>query len=111
MGNAAATFDLRQRADIRSVAAERVASIPWYVWCLAAATAADLFGGYWDISWHISIGRDTFWTPAHMMIYLAGVLAGVASGYAILSPTFGSSRAGKDSRIAGSGFRGPLRCL
>ena len=91
MGNAAATFDLRERANVRSVAAERTASIPWYVWCLAAATAADWFGGYWDISWHISIGRDTFWTPAHMMIYLAGVLAGVASGYAILSTTFGSS--------------------
>ncbi len=64
MGNAAATFDLRPRADARSVVAERTASIPWYVWCLAAATAAEMFGGYWDISWHISIGRDSFWTPA-----------------------------------------------
>src|SRR5271155_4893732 len=72
MGNAAATFDLRPRADARSVVAERTASIPWYVWCLAAATAADLFGGYWDISWHISIGRDTLRTTAHMMIYLSG---------------------------------------
>ena len=44
MGNAAATFDLRQRADLRTVAAERTASIPWYVWCLLVAnTAADLF--------------------------------------------------------------------
>ena len=111
MGNAAATFDLRERADVRSVAAERTASIPWYVWCLAAATAADLFGGYWDISWHISIGRDTFWTPAHMMIYLAGVLAGVASGYAILSTTFGSSQEAKDSGISVWGFRGPLGCF
>jgi hypothetical protein len=111
MGNAAATFDLRPRADARSVVAERTASIPWYVWCLAAATAADLFGGYWDISWHISIGRDTFWTPAHMMIYLAGVLAGVASGYAILSTTFGESQEAKDAGISVWGFRGPLGCF
>ncbi|MFZ0679283.1 hypothetical protein [Candidatus Binatus sp.] len=111
MGNAAATFDLRPRADVRTVAAERTAAIPWYVWCLAAATAADLFGGYWDISWHISIGRDTFWTPAHMMIYLAGVLAGVASGYAILSTTFGSSQEAKDASISVWGFRGPLGCF
>src|SRR5271167_1473290 len=96
----AATFDLRERADLRSVAAERTASIPWYVWCLAAATAADFFGGYWDISWHVSIGRDSFWTPAHMMIYLAGVLAGVASGYAILSTTFGESQEAKDAGIS-----------
>src|SRR6204780_2126708 len=107
----AATFDLRERASDRSIAAERTASIPWYVWCLAAATAADLFGGYWDISWHISIGRDTFWTPAHMMIYLAGVLAGVASGYAILSPTFGSSQDAKNAGISVWGFRGPLGCF
>ncbi len=111
MGNAAATFDLRPRADARSRVAERTASIPWYVWCLAAATAADLFGGYWDISWHISIGRDTFWTPAHMMIYLAGVLAGVASGYAIMSTTFGSSQEAKDAGISVWGFRGPLGCF
>ena len=111
MGNAAATFDLRERADVRSVAAERTASIPWYVWCLAAATAADLFGGYWDISWHISIGRDTFWTPAHMMIYLAGVLAGVASGYAILSTTFGSSQEAKDSEHLGLGLSRAARML
>ena len=42
----AATLDLRERADARVVAATRAASIPWYVWCLAAATAADFFGGY-----------------------------------------------------------------
>src|SRR5271166_6806091 len=100
MGNAAATFDLRPRADVRSVAAERTASIPWYVWCLTAATAADLFCGYWDISWHISIGRDTFWTPAHMMVYLAGVLAGISCGYAILSTTFDSSRELKDQSVS-----------
>ena len=111
MGNAAATFDLRARTDARTVVAERTASIPWYVWCLAAATAADLFGGYWDISWHISIGRDTFWTPAHMMIYLAGVLAGIASGYAILSTTFGSSDEARDAGISVWGFRGPLGCF
>src|SRR5258708_1510603 len=111
MGNAAATFDLRERADIRSVAAERTASIPWYVWCLAAATAFILFGGYWDISWHISIGRDTFWTPAHMMMYLSGVLSGISCGYAILSSTFGSSREAKDTSVSIWGFRGPLGCF
>jgi hypothetical protein len=113
MGNAA-TLDIRERADAPSVAVARTASIPsipWYVWCLTAATAADLFGGYWDISWHISIGRDTFWTPAHMMIYLAGVLAGVASGYAILTTTFGLEQAAKDASVSVWGFRGPLGCF
>ena len=111
MGNAAASLDLRQRTEVRSVATARTTSIPWYVWCLTAATVADWFGGYWDISWHISIGRDTFWTPAHMMVYLAGVLAGIASGYAILSTTFGSSQEARDESISVWGFRGPLGCF
>ena len=94
MGNAAfpVTIGSEARTAERASTRARVAAIPWYVWCLAAAVTSDAFGGYWDISWHISIGRDTFWTPAHMMIYLAGVLAGISCGYAILTTTFGSSR-------------------
>ena len=42
-------------------------------------------GVHWDISWHRSIGRDTFWTPAHIDIYFCGVLAGLACGWLILS--------------------------
>ena len=48
-----------------------------------------MVGTHWDIAWHRSIGRDTFWTPAHMAIYLGGVLAGLSCGYLILSTTFG----------------------
>ncbi len=109
MGNAAVpAFDLgaRSRTDAQEVT--RAAAIPWYVWCLAAAVTSDAMGGYWDISWHISIGRDTFWTPAHMMVYLAGILAGFASGYMILSTTFGSSKQAKDASVSVWGFRGPL---
>ena len=46
-----------------------------------------MVGVHWDISWHRSIGRDTFWTPAHIAIYLCGILAGVSCGYLILSTT------------------------
>jgi hypothetical protein len=109
MGNAAVpAFDLGARARTDAQAATRVAAIPWYVWCLAAAVTSDAMGGYWDISWHISIGRDTFWTPAHMMVYLAGILAGIASGYMILSTTFGSSEQARDASVSVWGFRGPL---
>src|SRR5215470_20134385 len=46
-----------------------VAEIPWYVWCSAIAVTSTAVGLYWDISWHTSIGRDTFWTPAHLCIH------------------------------------------
>ena len=34
----------------------------------ALAVTSAMIGGRWDVSWHESIGRDTFWTPAHMAI-------------------------------------------
>ena len=82
--------------------------IPWYLWCCVAAMFSGAFGGVWDISWHEAIGRDTFWTPAHVMIYLCGVLAGVACGYLILSTTFQKNSALKDVSVSIWGFRGPL---
>ncbi len=112
MGNAAFPVTLgSERIAERATTRARVAAIPWYVWCLAAAVTSDAFGGYWDISWHISIGRDTFWTPAHMMVYLAGVLSAISCGYAILTTTFGSSREMKDQSVSIWGFRGPLGCF
>jgi hypothetical protein len=90
----------------RDVAA--TASIPWYIWCCLAAVASGVFGGVWDISWHESIGRDTFWTPAHMLIYLCGVLAGLACGYLILSITFLKDSPLREVSVSMWGFRGPL---
>ena len=41
---------------------------------LTFAASCITIGIMWDISWHETIGRDTFWTPAHMAIYLGGAL-------------------------------------
>ena len=46
-----------------------------------------------------------------MAIYLAGVLAAVACGYAILSTTFGSSVEAKAASVSIWGLRGPLGCF
>jgi len=53
--------------------------IPWFVWAGALAALCIPVGLYWDISWHETIGRDTFWTPAHLMIQFAAVLAAIYS--------------------------------
>ena len=66
-------------------------------------------GIHWDISWHRSIGRDTFWTPAHIDIYLCGVLAGISCGYLILSTTLRAAfRRCASASVTLWGFRGPL---
>jgi hypothetical protein len=96
----------------RTSAAERVAAhaavVPWFIWCAAAAVTSAIAGTHWDISWHRSIGRDTFWTPAHIAIYLGGVLSGIASAYLILSTTFSSDAARRDASVRIWGLRGPL---
>jgi hypothetical protein len=82
--------------------------VPWYIWLGVLAITSSIVGIHWDISWHRSIGRDTFWTPAHMAIYLCGVLAGVVSGYLILSTTFDRNSPLRESSVTMWGFRSPL---
>ncbi len=82
--------------------------IPWYLWCAALAVTSAYVGGYWDISWHRSIGRDTFWSAPHMAIYACGVLAGITAGYLIFSTTFGKNAELKDVSVRIWGLRGPL---
>src|SRR5262245_28074334 len=65
-------------------------------------------GIHWDISWHRSIGRDTFWTPAHIDIYFCGVLAGLACAYLILSTTLQGESPLRPASVSLWGFRGPL---
>jgi hypothetical protein len=92
----------------RTKAACLTAAIPWYVWSGAFSVGAITFGLYWDISWHMTIGRDTFWTPAHLAVQLGGILAAITCTYLIFSTTFGSDQAAKDASVRVWGFRGPL---
>ncbi|WP_239461413.1 hypothetical protein [Occallatibacter savannae] len=66
-------------------------SVPWYIWAGALAVTSASLGGQWDVAWHRSIGRDTFWTPAHMAIYACGVIAGIVGMYLVFATTFGKS--------------------
>ena len=83
-------------------------SVPWYIWCAVAGVLSALIGGYWDISWHMSIGRDSFWTPAHVAIYMNAVLVGIACGYLILNATFSGNASTQSAAVKIWGFMGPL---
>ena len=84
------------------------AAVPWFIWCGVLAITSAAVGGSWDVSWHRSIGRDTFWTPAHMAIYACGVLAAIVCGYLILATTFSRSASLKAVSVNVLGFRAPL---
>ena len=87
---------------------ESTTGIPWYLWCSALAVTSVTIGAHWDVSWHRSIGRDNFWTPAHIAIYLCGVLAGIACGYLIFSTTFSRNPELKQGTVRVLGFSAPL---
>jgi len=86
----------------------RVESVPWPIWLMITGITSSMIGGHWDIAWHMSIGRDSFWTPAHILIQLNGVLVGMACGYMILSTTFSGNVAEQSASVKIWGFRGPL---
>jgi hypothetical protein len=86
----------------------RVRTIPWYLWCSVAAVTCAMVGTQWDISWHRSIGRDSFWTPAHICIHLCGILAGFACAWLILTTTFSHDSPLRAASVKIWGFRGPL---
>ncbi|HWD18285.1 MAG TPA: hypothetical protein VHB20_03325 [Verrucomicrobiae bacterium] len=77
----------------------------WPGLLLALAATSITVGILWDISWHTTIGRDTFWTPAHMAIYLGGTIGGCVGGWlAIQSTFFGEGR----NAVTVLGARAPL---
>src|SRR5262249_14719133 len=83
-------------------------SIPWTIWFMVAGITSGLVGGIWDMCWHMSIGRDSFWTPAHILIQLTGVLVGIACAYMILHTTFARGAASaRDASVGVLGFRAP----
>src|SRR3954469_23954571 len=85
-----------------------VSALPWYLYTALFGSTSIAVGLLWDISWHATIGRDTFWTPAHMAIYLGGVLAGLSSGWLALATSFAGSAADRAATVRFWGFRAPL---
>ena len=70
------------------------------VWFGLLASLLLMVGGVWDIAWHYTLGRDTFWSPPHLVLYGGvGVMALVSLGM-VLCTTAG--------RCAGSGEEPPL---
>lgn len=82
--------------------------VPWFVWASVLSMSCIVVGLYWDISYHLTVGRDTFWTPAHLLIQLGGVIGGASGAYLIVSTTLRRSSPLAARAIGVWGFRGPF---
>ena len=68
-------------------------AIPWPLYAVVLASTCIVVGLIWDVSWHRTVGRDTFWTLAHVLEQLAAVIAGLSCGWLVLKTTFSGSPA------------------
>src|SRR5437773_12337370 len=82
--------------------------VPWTVWTAASATTSVVVGSVWDISWHISVGRDTFWTPPHLLIQLCAAIGGLTAVYLIGRTTFAGDERARAESVRIFGLRAPL---
>jgi hypothetical protein len=89
-------------------AAPAKARAPWHCKAVVFAAMCILVGIVWDISWHETIGRDTFWTPAHICIQLGAIIGGSVCGWLVLKATFFGTDEQRASAVRVWGFRGPL---
>src|ERR1700746_3016808 len=83
-------------------------TVPWYVWCAVISVTSAMVGTHWDISWHMSIGRDTFWTPAHMAIYFGGTVCGCVGGWLGVQYNFFPPPEQRAASVNVFGARAPL---
>ncbi|MCG8468644.1 MAG: hypothetical protein MJB57_10625 [Gemmatimonadetes bacterium] len=83
-------------------------AVPWHLVAVLFASTSVAVGIIWDISWHQTIGRDTFWTPAHLATYVGGLTAGLACGWLALKTTFAGTDEERGWAVELWGFRAPI---
>jgi len=97
------------RAEVRTARAATGSSTDfWPSLLMTVALSSIAIGITWDISWHETVGRDTFWTPAHMAIYFGGILGGCVGGWLAFKHTFRAGPNELDSSVSVFGARAPL---
>ncbi len=106
MDSASLFLATEDRAKVATQAPTSV--VRWQLMAVVFAATSVIVGLIWDISWHMTIGRDTFWTPAHLAIYTGGAVAGLASGFEVLRRSFFSKPTPVDGVTVWRLFNGPL---
>src|ERR1700747_171641 len=96
------------RAPAYTRVEEQSVAVPWYVYSLLIASASAMVGGLWGVSWHRSIGRDTFLTPAHLLTQVCAVLGAITCAVLILHATFSKDDSARAVSVGVLGFRGPF---
>jgi hypothetical protein len=103
-----ATESPRPPATQAQAITEQPAAVSWSLPAVLLSSIAIVVGILWDISWHKTVGRDTFWTLPHLLEQLGAIVAGVSCGWLVLHTTFAGSTRQRAESVRLWGFRGPL---
>ncbi|HEY3066060.1 MAG TPA: hypothetical protein VGL09_09730 [Methylomirabilota bacterium] len=80
------------------------------LWIMLLGKLLGSWGLAWDIRWHLTIGRDSFWIPPHLLTYLGVTMVALVSFGVLAVETWrerDGARAPGAVRIAGlTGTRG-----
>ena len=87
------------KKDTNSAVADSAGDIKPHIYVLLLASMCIIMGFIWDISWHMSIGRDRFLTPAHIFIYIGSIVSATISGYQVLQRSFFGTAAQKAASV------------
>ncbi len=73
--------------------------IPAALYAVVFASTCIVVGLIWDVSWHRTVGRDTFWTLAHVLEQVAAIVAGISCGWLALRTSFAGSAAARAQSV------------
>src|SRR5439155_21505761 len=90
------------------VPSARTENVPRSVYVAVAGLACLPIGLLWDLSHRPPIGRDTFWTPAHILIQLGGIVPALLFGAIALKTTFRGTEQARDAAVSFWGCHAPL---
>ena len=90
-----------------AVPAQRDASLTRVIVALIGLACLPI-GIIWDVSHHSTIGRDTFWTPAHILIQLGGIVPAMLFTALAFKMTFFSTAADRNASVGIWGARAPI---
>lgn len=75
---------------------------------LAVAAVMGMLGGTWDAAWHVTLRRESFWSPPHLLLYAGTALSlfvgVVALGSALLGRWLPEGASGGARRSIPRGF-------
>jgi hypothetical protein len=83
-------------------------NVHWPVYVAVGGLACLPVGLLWDISHHSTIGRDTFWTPAHLLIQLGGIVPALLFAAIALKTSVRGTPQARDTTVSFWGLRAPL---